>query len=140
MFVQAWLVGRLVAIIGEARVVSLALATLATGLAVLPLASAPTMLLPALALLSLGFGLGNPSLLSLISREAPVELRGGAMGLSQSSSSLGRILGPLWAGIAFGLLGRDWPFISGALVLIPVTLVAVVFARRLIPRITGNDP
>jgi len=129
--VQAWLVGRLVSAIGEPRVVSLAMAALAAGLSLLPQASAPVLLLPALALLSLGFGLGNPSLLSLISREAPVDLRGGAMGLSQSASSLGRILGPVWGGAAFGLLGRDWPFLSGALLLIPVTLVAVVLARRL---------
>jgi DHA1 family tetracycline resistance protein-like MFS transporter len=134
VFVQAWLVGRLVAVIGEARVVSLALATLAVGLAVLPLASTPPMLLPSLALLSLGFGLGNPSLLSLISREAPAAVRGGAMGLSQSSSSLGRIVGPIWAGAAFGFIGRDWPFLSGALILIPVTFVAVVLARKLNPR------
>jgi DHA1 family tetracycline resistance protein-like MFS transporter len=134
VFVQAWLVGRLVAVIGEARVVSLAMATLAIGLAVLPLASTPPMLLPALGLLSLGFGLGNPSLLSLISREAPAAMRGGAMGLSQSSSSLGRILGPIWGGIVFSLIGRDWPFLSGALLLIPVTLIAIVLARRLRPR------
>lgn len=131
--VQAWLVGRLVTAIGEARTVALAMAALAAGLAVLPLAATPPMLLPGLALLSLGFGLGNPSLLSLVSREAPAELRGGAMGLSQSSSSLGRILGPVWGGVAFSLLGRDWPFLSGALILIPVTAVAVVLARRFSP-------
>jgi len=129
--VQAWLVGRLVAAIGEARVVSLAMAALAAGLAILPLAATPAMLLPALGLLSLGFGLGNPSLLSLISREAPPKLRGGAMGLSQSASSLGRILGPVWGGTAFSLIGRDWPYLSGALLLVPVTVVAVVLARRL---------
>jgi len=128
---QAWLVGRLVAAIGEARVTPIAMAALAAGLAVLPLASTPAMLLPALGLLSLGFGLGNPSLLSLISREAPPEMRGGAMGLSQSSSSLGRILGPVWGGTAFSLIGRDWPYLSGALLLVPVTVVAVVLARRL---------
>ena len=132
--VQAWLVGRMAVWIGEAKVVVLALIVLAGGLALLPTAVTPPMLLPAIALLALGFGLANPSLLSLISREAPGDLRGAAMGFNQSAASLGRILGPAWAGLAYGVLGRDWPFFSGALVLIPVTLLAVVVVRRIMAR------
>ena len=132
--VQAWLVGRMAAWIGEAKVLVLALIVLAGGLALLPAAETPPMLLPAIALLAFGFGLANPSLLSLISREAPGDLRGAAMGFNQSSASLGRILGPSWAGLAYGVLGPDWPFLSGALILIPVAVLAAVVVRRLTAR------
>jgi DHA1 family tetracycline resistance protein-like MFS transporter len=129
-FAQAWLVGRAVAQIGEGPAIIVGFVVLAGGLLLLPLASTPPMLLPAIALLAIGFGLSNPSLLSLVSHEAARDIRGGAMGLMQSGASLGRVLGPTWAGFAFVALGSNWPFFSGALVLVPVTLAAVYLARR----------
>ena len=128
--VQGWLVGRMAGWIGEARTVVLAIAVLAAGLALLPTASEPPMLLPAIALLATGFGLANPSLLSQTSRAAPSALRGGTLGLGQSVSSLARILGPAWGGFAFAQIGPAWPFLSGAMLLVPVLLVALVLARR----------
>ncbi len=129
--IQGWLVGRLAARFGETRVVVAAMISLAAGLALLPAVTTPPLLVPVIALISLGFSLGNPSLLSLISRTAPPGLRGGTLGIGQSASSLGRILGPSWSGYAFSAFGRDWPFFSGALLLLPVILVAALFAGRI---------
>jgi MFS family permease len=136
-FVQAWLVGRVVARFGETPAVVGGFVAVAAGLVLLPNVAAPPMLLPALALLSIGFGLGNPSLLSLVSREAPSHIRGGAMGLTQSGAALGRVLGPTWAGFAFAAFGSSWPFLSGALILIPVTLAALALARHVRARGAG---
>lgn len=127
---QAWLVGRVVARMGEGPAIVAGFLALAAGLALLPAATTPPMLLPAIALLSLGFGFANPSLLSLVSRAAAPDIRGGALGLMQSGASLGRVLGPAWAGFAFAALGSSWPFLSGALVLLPVTVASVFLARR----------
>ena len=129
-FVQGWLVGRLVARMGEPLVFCIAVVTLAAGLAILPTTGTRPMLLLPIALLSIGFGLANPSLLSLMSRAAPDTIRGGALGLSQSAASLGRILGPTWGGFAFAAVGIAWPFYSGALMLGPVLVLAFILLKR----------
>jgi len=130
-FVQAWLVGRVVAWTGEGPAIIAGFVALTGGLLLLPAVAAPPMLLPAIALLAMGFGLANPSLLSLVSREAPADIRGGALGLMQSGASLGRVFGPAWAGFAFAALGISWPFLSGAIVLVPVIGAAVYLSRRI---------
>jgi len=131
VIVQGWLVGKLAPKIGESRLVLIGLFTLAVGLAGLPYVPEPIWLVLPIALLSIGFGFANPSLQSLISRAAPDNLRGGTMGVAQSANSLGRILGPAWAGYAFLAVGVAAPFLSGALLLIPVLIVTAILAGRI---------
>ncbi len=57
----------------------------------------------------------RPSVLSLTSRRTTLG-QGITMGLSNSSMSLGRIVGPIWAGIAFDF-NFDYPYLSGAAIL-----------------------
>jgi hypothetical protein len=47
------------------------------------------------------------------------------------------VLGPTWAGFAFAAFGSSWPFLSGALILIPVTLAALALARHVKARGAG---
>ncbi|MEE2689129.1 MAG: MFS transporter [Pseudomonadota bacterium] len=130
VIVQGGLVGRLVPIFGETKVVIFGLICLAIGLAGLPSVSIEIWLLLPIGLLSVGFGFSNPSLQSLISRAAPNDMRGGTMGVAQSMNSLGRITGPAWAGIAFIHLGVSWPFYSGAALVIPILLASILLSRR----------
>jgi len=44
-------------------------------------------------------------------------VQGGTMGVTRSTTTLARVLGPGWAGAIFHYLGRDWPFLGGALVM-----------------------
>ncbi len=128
--VQGGLVGRLVRRFGEERLILTGLVALAAGLLAIPPSASAVMMMPALALLALGQGIANPSLQSLVSRAVPASWRGGTMGALQSANSMGRILGPVWAGFAFSALGPDWPFVSGAFLLLPAVVIAV-FAGRL---------
>jgi DHA1 family multidrug resistance protein-like MFS transporter len=57
----------------------------------------------------------RPSILSLISKRTTVG-QGIAMGLSNSAISLGRIIGPLWAGYIFDV-NVNYPYLSGAFIL-----------------------
>jgi DHA1 family multidrug resistance protein-like MFS transporter len=66
----------------------------------------------------------RPAALALISKRAGEE-QGAAMGLSNSFMSLGRILGPIWAGLAFDL-GSSLPYLSGSVLM----LVGFVFSMR----------
>ncbi len=114
--VQGGLVGPLVRRLGERRLALFGAGTLALGLALLPLASSMLLLGGALALLAVGQGTASPALSALISRSAPPEEQGRLLGVSQSLSALGRVLGPLWGGVAFARLGIAAPYYSGAVV------------------------
>ncbi|OGP07400.1 MAG: hypothetical protein A2048_05780 [Deltaproteobacteria bacterium GWA2_45_12] len=67
-----------------------------------------------------GYGITSPSLMSLVSRYAPVGQQGATMGVYQSAGSLGRILGPLCAGFLFDVFSPSTPFFvaSGLFVIV----------------------
>lgn len=130
--VQGGLIGPLSRRFGEARLVLAGSAMIALGLIGLPFAVSLPRLLTVNALLALGMGLLNPSISSLISRQAEPDERGGVMGVAQSAASLSRIVGPFVAGPLFALYGRDAPYYVGALVMV----AAVVMALHL-PRVRG---
>jgi multidrug resistance protein len=124
---QGYLVGRLAAKFGEARLLPVGLAALAVGLA--PLASAGSRALMAmlLALLSLGYGLSSPSISSLISRRTARHLQGEVLGVNQSALSLARIFGPLAGGLVYDWFGPAAPYFGGA----GVAVLALVLATAL---------
>ena len=102
--VQGGLIGRLVKKYGELNlckvgVLILVLAMLATPFFV---SSKHIGLLLACAVLyAIGMGLFNPSMTSLLSKNVSEADQGGTLGLNQSMASLGRFLGPAFAGILF---------------------------------------
>ncbi len=93
------------------------------GLILIPYAGTIPLLLVALTLLSIGNGSNNPTALSIISNHAQSEEQGGVLGLTQSLSSLARVLGPVWGGWIFGAVGHAFPFLTGGVVMI-IVLVA----------------
>ena len=64
-------------------------------------------------LLSIGTGMLQPTLLSLISDVTPENEQGVTLGVNQSLSALARVMGPLWGGFAFEFLGFQFPFLTG---------------------------
>jgi DHA1 family tetracycline resistance protein-like MFS transporter len=75
--------------------------------------------------LVIGLGLATPALNALIAVQAAPMERGAVMGLSQSASALGRVLGPLGAGAIFDQFGHSSPFVAAAL----LTLIALFAAQ-----------
>jgi DHA1 family multidrug resistance protein-like MFS transporter len=67
----------------------------------------------------------RPALLALISRRADVG-QGAAMGLGNTFLSLGRIVGPLWAGFIFDVR-LTLPYLSGAAIMALGFLVSLVW-------------
>ncbi|MFV2072367.1 MAG: MFS transporter [Thermoanaerobaculales bacterium] len=85
----------------------------------------------------LGQGIAYPSLSALTSKLAGPDEVGGVMGVYQSMSSLGRIVGPFWAEIAYGRIGFAWPFRTGSVFMLAACLVAVVTMAQLRRRNAG---
>jgi MFS transporter, DHA1 family, tetracycline resistance protein len=124
---QGGLIGQLSRRFGEARLVVAGSAAIAVGLLGLTVAGSLAMVLVVTAFLSIGMGLLSPSLNSLVSKVSGADERGGVMGVSQSASSLARILGPAAAGAVFTLWGHNAPYYLGALIM----ALAVMMALRL---------
>jgi DHA1 family tetracycline resistance protein-like MFS transporter len=132
--VQGGLIGPLSRRLGETRLVIGGATLIALGLVGLPFALSLPRLLVVNTLLALGMGLLNPSITSLISRQAAADERGGILGVSQSASSLSRILGPAVAGPLFQRFGRDAPYYAGAAVMALVVAMALRLPRAALRR------
>jgi MFS family permease len=115
--------------LGEARMLALGLGLFAIGFAALALAHDAAATLGSLAALGVGGGMATPSLNSLVGAQATFDDRGVVMGVNQSASALGRVLGPAVSGFIFDGLGHPAPFAIGAAILLGALALAL-FATR----------
>ncbi len=128
--IQGGLIRRLVPKYGETKLAVAGPALLGIGLLGLALAPNWPCVVAACLVLPLGFGLNNPSLFSLISRASPADQQGSYLGLNQSVSSLGRMVGPATAGFVFAHFGPESPFVFGAALLAISTFLALRYHKR----------
>lgn len=77
--------------------------------------------------LSIGTGLFQPTILSLISEVASEQEQGMTLGINQSMSAFARMLGPLWGGFAFEYLGYPFPFLTGAFFTAVIFLISIFY-------------
>ena len=78
-------------------------------------------------LFAVGSGFLQPTLLGLISNEAPENDQGKVLGLNQSLAALARVLGPLWGGFAYEYIGYQFPFLTGGLFTFFALLFSIYF-------------
>jgi MFS family permease len=112
---QGYLLGKVVKHAGEARLIRIGLLLFALGMAPLASFSSPAALFILLAVLSLGYGLTNPSIASLISKRTGHHLQGEVLGVNQSALALARITGPIIAGLLYAG-GAPFAYIGGGLI------------------------
>ncbi|MGD2158247.1 MAG: MFS transporter, partial [Anaerolineales bacterium] len=114
--VQGALTGPVTKRWGEAAVIKFAMLAAGVAYALMLLADTfPTILLTT-GFLIFATALLIPAVTSLTSKHTTTN-QGITMGMSNSFMSLGRIVGPLWAGFAFDI-NIAYPYISGALVML----------------------
>jgi DHA1 family tetracycline resistance protein-like MFS transporter len=101
---------------GRERAIAMGgLSVMALGFAGTAFAPAVLWLYPATALLAFGNASAAPMLTAEVSRSVSAAEQGTILGSMQSVASLTRILGPLWAGLAFDHVGHGAPYWTGAL-------------------------
>jgi len=113
---------------GDASVIKTSLFAGSIGFLVLLLANTYLTILLATGFFILSKTFLRPAVFSLTSKRATVG-QGAAMGLSNSFMSLGRIVGPLWAGFVFDV-NFDYPYLSGAAILFIGFLVSLIWVTQ----------
>jgi DHA1 family tetracycline resistance protein-like MFS transporter len=111
--------------LGERMTLLIGLALFAAGFGGLAVSHEVSTMAAALVALTIGIGLATPALNSLIAAQAAENERGAVMGLSQSASAFGRVIGPLGAGALFDSLGSAAPFVAAALLILAALFVAL---------------
>jgi DHA1 family tetracycline resistance protein-like MFS transporter len=122
--VQGGLIGPVTRRFGGPAVLSFGLVSLAVAMGAFGLQKGLNPGLPPAAWLVLlavwtggSFSFCNPSVLGIISNLARAEALGETMGITASAATLGRIVGPLLAGLAYAALGPAAPFLLGSVFL-----------------------
>lgn len=108
--VQGGLVRRLSGKVADAALVRWGLALQAVGFAVLAASSTRATLYASGALLAFGNGLAQPGISAYVSKRAKESEQGGALGVNQSASSLGRVFGPALGGLLYGAVSHASPY------------------------------
>ncbi len=116
--VRSLLLGRMVELLGEARLSRLGLVLLAMGLGCTGLATHGGIILLGFTLMPLGTAFLFPCVTGLLSRVVPANQRGMYMGVQHTFGGVSRVLFPVAAGLLMDRLGVGVPFwIAGLLVL-----------------------
>jgi len=119
VFCQTLLVAPLSRRFGEKAVALTGIVLLGLGLVGMSVADTPLAFVLALLPYGMGAGLTMPSMSALASLHAGERERGAVLGAFQSASSLGRIVGPLAAGVLYQHGGLHSPFVVAALCSLP---------------------
>ena len=111
--VQGGLIRPINAKLGTQRSLQVGLVLNSAGLIVLSAAENWTLLIVALALLTVGQGLVTPNLSSLVSGRVPDHRRGEALGFQQGVNAMGRVAGPAIAGVLYDHVSIGSPYLVG---------------------------
>lgn len=124
---QGTVVRRLARRMGEDRVIQLGLIATAIGLASIPFLRTVTLVYLGCFFTAVGNSLVNPSVMAVVSMRSQEQEQGVALGVTQSLSALGRIIGPPFGGLIYARISFYSPFLTAA----AATLIALgIYATR----------
>ncbi|MBT8379183.1 MAG: MFS transporter [Ignavibacteria bacterium] len=128
--VQGGLIGPITKFLGKKKILIIGSALIMITLALIPYAGNFLWLAVVGIFLSLGTGMLQPTLLSLISEVASDAEQGITLGVNQSLSALARMLGPLWGGFAFEFLGYPLPFLTGSAFMLLIVIATIFYIPK----------
>ncbi len=83
--------------------------------------------------LAVGSGLTSPALSALLSRLSRADAQGGTLGIGQSASALGRVLGPISGTSTYAYAppaSHAWPYLGGAVLMTVSALISLTLRSR----------
>jgi predicted MFS family arabinose efflux permease len=127
---QGYLVRKLIPKLGERKLTILGLTCLGLGMFGIAVSDSYVGLAIAMTLIAIGNGFSNPSILGSISLASGSTEQGVNLGVAQSVSSLGRILGPPLGGLVFQRVANHMPFFtSGIIAFLGMSLIVINYAK-----------
>jgi MFS transporter, DHA1 family, tetracycline resistance protein len=120
---------------GSGRLLTVSLATLAIGLALLSAATSWTVLAISLFIVSVGAGFFGPSIGTLVTSQTDHTNRGSIVGIQQSVGALARMVGPAIAGLLLDIR-RGLPYLVSAI----LVAAAAIVAARVRRTVTVDSP
>ena len=129
VLVQGGLVHPLNRRLGSGRLLLAGAFLIALGMALFASADTVIMMAVSLGLLSVGMGLAQPALSSLVSLEPAFFEYGSILGINQSVGSAGRLIGPLVGGFALTQWGLGAPYIVATVAMVIALWLAAAFVR-----------
>jgi len=112
---------------GEANVIKASLIASVAGFLVMLLANNLTTVILTASFFVLANAMLRPAVSSLISQRT-TQGQGIAMGLNNAYMSLGRVIGPLWAGVVIDI-NLFYPFITGAAIMLLSFIASLVYLK-----------
>ncbi len=126
-FVQGGFVRRYAHKFGEKNLALWGLLLIAPGLVLMAFAQNLLVLYGGLFFLATGSALIIPTLTAMVSLYSPAEKQGQTLGVFRSLGSLGRVFGPLSAGLIYWRLSAEFLYLTGAVALvIPIALLLFI--------------
>jgi predicted MFS family arabinose efflux permease len=138
--VRGILLGPLVARFGEATTARIGAVSLALALLLVPLIPGKWWLASVVLFYAGGAGTLFPSLASLVSRATHADVQGSILGGSQMIGGLGRVIGPLWAGVVFERIGIGAPFVVGSAIVFAAAVLALRIPAAVDDSASATDP
>ena len=123
VIVQGFLISRLVKHFGESFLCRVGILLISLGMISVALSYMQFHAYLSMALIAFGLGFFMPTISTLLVNIVSEQRRGWVLGVSQSVSSLARIIGPATAGIFFELLGKNSPYIIGGVSLLLIFIM-----------------
>lgn len=128
--VQGVFIGKISKIFNRKKIIIIGSLLVSLNLALIPYAVNFLGLAIVVFFLSIGTGILQPTVLSLISEVTSDTEQGMILGINQSMSAFARMLGPLWGGFAFEYLGYQFPFLTGAFFTGIMFLIAIFYLPK----------
>lgn len=122
---QVKILSALTAKIGEYQTLFTSILILALGFGTLSLTSYIPLFILGNIFIPLGNSLANPTLTAIATENIPKEEYGEALGLLQSSGSLGRIFGPVIAGEIFYKFNHNTPMLVSAIIFLLIAFLVI---------------
>lgn len=122
--VQIFLIRYFTKQIGEQNSLILGCFLSVFGLGLIGFSPTTIILMIVIAVLAVGNGLSNTVSVSLLSQHVSKDKQGTVLGVNQSLGSLARFFGPVWGGMVYQWVGYKYPFVTGGLIMLAVTVYA----------------
>jgi MFS family permease len=128
IILQGFIIEKIARRLSDAKIIVVGIFCMALGMLILPLIPTFLMFIASITLIASGIGALLTATRSIVSKKSSANEQGNTMGMTNSVSSIGTILGPIIGGFLFDFFGPSIPF----LVNVTLLMVALMLSLNLI--------